>query len=82
MKYSDMKAAAEIAIMVHSSYPIVYVGSAVSEDIKPDEKRLVVMVNDRGDRLAIKKPSEPWLVEKTKFPVSFLIYPNQNTPSQ
>lgn len=71
MNTKGLKDFAAMAAMRHGTGPVVYVGSAVSEDIAPDDNRLVVMVNERGDRIATKQPGGDWEVEVVKVSAQF-----------
>lgn len=71
MELCDMKCTAFAASMVHACGPIFWVGSAVSEEIKPDDHRLVVMVSEKGDRIATKKPGENWVVDDPMIVAQF-----------
>ncbi|BBL31220.1 hypothetical protein [Pantoea ananatis] len=73
MELYEMREIAFMASTVHACGPIFWVGSAVSEEIKPDDQRLVVMVNEKGDRLATKKPGENWDVD---VPMVVAQFPN------
>lgn len=76
MNTKGLKDIAATAAMNHGTGPVVYVGSAVTEDIAPDDSRLIVMVNERGDRIATKKPGGCWEVESVKIPAQFPNIPN------
>lgn len=76
MDNKDLKDFAAMAVMCHGTGPVVYVGSAVNEEIAPDDSRLVVMVNERGDRIATKPPGGDWKVEAVKVISQFPNIPN------
>ena len=76
MNNKELKDFAAMAVMCHGTGPVVYVGSAVNEDIAPDNGRLVVMVNERGDRIATKPPGGEWKVESIKVISQFPNLPN------
>jgi len=71
MDNKDLKDFAAMAVMCHGTGPVVYVGSAVNEEIAPDDSRLVVMVNERGDRIATKPPGGDWKIEAVKVSAQF-----------
>ncbi|WP_288431315.1 hypothetical protein [uncultured Pantoea sp.] len=71
MDLGEMRAVAFMASTVHACGPIFWIGSAVSENIKPEDHRLVVMVSEKGDRIATKKPGDNWIVDDTMIVAQF-----------
>lgn len=63
MNIEKLKNVASMAAMSHTTGQVLYVGSAVDESIVPDENRLIIMVNEYGDRIARKSPGEDWKID-------------------
>lgn len=59
----------DIAFQLYTihNFEHIYVASGSGEDVEINDKRYLVIVNERGDRLASKSPGSTWKADKPIF---------------